>query len=704
MRSSLSPVSYSVKNGDKGASVTGSALLQRQCACGGASSLTGRCSECEKKKMRGHSLQTKLQINEPGDAYEREADQVAAQVMQMPERAGASPSGQPTSLVQRFVTDAGRSLGEGGSLQRAEATGETPAPVGEQPASDGTAPKDGSADGGGSRCPSWRNDPESISKRAAENYVQHDITPPSQARVEKINCEPPVANGNYGCFVHFSDGLVVRVIVRATDIVVGMGPGQIATETPPPATPLCFYDYHCPDGFLVLTKRECKSAKAATPKGSAGPPAVAQRKAASAATGPMAAPAVVHDVLTAPGQPLDRATRAFFEPRFGVDFGKVRIHADHSASESSRSVNALAYTVGQDIVFRSGQYDPSSHAGRRLLAHELTHVVQQRGATHALQRDPEDEHSLTDGSSSWKDTAQAIWDHPSEELGKRAEKAALDQLDRLANSPSSQSARWSEPGCPSTFCQPFADVNVARAELLWARPVLLEGIKQKVDARVVPLWDTYLKGGSPPMDLTASFGADFQAAGVTSSSAQYLVGGLRRHLEQNPESIPPGTLRAVDFTPQLSAERLDLDRPKGVREMNFFSGIPGNLAGGIGKDQLSNPIGAMASPQNDSRDATIHADLAHHPDGTITVTPSVRFTVMDTVDLCPGHCGGTPEQVATVPLSRFEATALTGDVPFVVEFDAPATALSPFSVQGRVSGQTPAEQEHMIPPMETTEQ
>lgn len=694
MRNSPSSVSGSVhKVGGSGASVSGAALLQRQCACGGRSRLGGSCSECEKKKMLGHPLQSKLQINEPGDQFEQEADRVAAQVMQMPDRVGASRLWQPTPLVQRFVEESAGPFSAEGSLQRAEAAGETVTPVSEQPASDGTAPKDGSSDGG-SRCPSWRNDPESISKRAAENYVQHDITPPSQARVEKIDCEPPVSNGNYGCFVHFSDGLVVRVIVRATDIVVGMGPGQIATETPPPGTPLCFYDYHCPDGFLVLTKRECKSAKAATPKGSSGPPAVAQRTSASAADGPMAAPAVVHDVLTSPAQPLDRATRAFFEPRFGVDFGNVRIHADHSASESSRSVNALAYTVGQDIVFRSGHYAPSSHSGQRLLAHELTHVVQQLGATHALQRDPEDEDSVTEGASSWTDTAKAIWDHPSEELGKHAEKAALDQLDRLANSPSSQSARWSESGCPATFCQPFANVNIAKAELLWARPVLLEGIKQKVDARVVPLWNTYLSGGSTPMDLTASFGADFQAAGVTLSSAQYLVGGLRRHLEQHPESILPGASRAADFTTQLSSERLDLDRPKGAREMNFLSGIPGNLAGGVGKDQLSNPIGAMASPHNDSRDATIQADLSPNSDGTITVTPSVRFTVMDTVDLCPGHCGGTPEQVATVPLSRFEATGLTGDVPFVVEFDAPVTALSPFSVQGRASGQKPSEQEN----------
>lgn len=400
MRSSLSPVSYTVKNGDKGASVTGSALLQRQCACGGASSLTGRCSECEKKKMRGHSLQTKLQINEPGDAYEREADQVAAQVMQMPERAGASPSGQPTSVVQRFVTDGGRSLGEEGSLQRAEATGETPAPVGEHPASDGTAPKDGSADGGGSRCPSWRNDPESISKRAAENYVQHDITPPSQARVEKINCEPPVSNGNYGCFVHFSDGLVVRVIVRATDIVVGMGPGQIATETPPPATPLCFYDYHCPDGFLVLTKRECKSAKAATPKGSAGPPAVAQRKAAPETPQSAASLSSVQHVLASPGRPLDGSTRAFFAARFGHDFGDVRVHDDAAAGASARGVHALAYTVGNDVVFGPGQYSPGTSAGRHLLAHELTHVIQQRGRPAAtIQRHKDDLVGYTGGQS-----------------------------------------------------------------------------------------------------------------------------------------------------------------------------------------------------------------------------------------------------------------------------------------------------------------
>lgn len=343
-------------------------FLQRACACGGSSGLSGTCEECEKKKLIGMSAQAKLRINEPGDEYEQEADRVAEQVMRMPID-GAAPSQRSSDqLIQRRLS------GAGGLLSRAAA--EEPAPVGEQPASDGAEPKEGTTDEGGSRCPSWRADPQSISKRAAENYVQHDITPTSQAKVEKINCEPPIANGNYGCFVHFSDGLVVRVIVRATDIVVGMGPGQISTETPPAATPLCFYDYHCPDGFLVLTKRECKSAKASAAHPPGVPSAVVQRRVAPGQSASLVAPPLVHEVLGSSGHPLDQPTRGFFESRFGHDFGHVRVHADAAASESAQAVNALAYTVGSHVVFRTGQFDPQSISGRRLLAHELTHVVQ----------------------------------------------------------------------------------------------------------------------------------------------------------------------------------------------------------------------------------------------------------------------------------------------------------------------------------------
>ena len=92
------------------------------------------------------------------------------------------------------------------------------------------------------------------------------------------------------------------------------------------------------------------------------------------------APPIVGEVLRSSGQPLDPAARAYFEPRFGYDFSGVRVHADNQAADSARSVSALAYTVGHDLVFGSGQYAPSSRTGQRLLAHELSHVVQQSHA------------------------------------------------------------------------------------------------------------------------------------------------------------------------------------------------------------------------------------------------------------------------------------------------------------------------------------
>jgi hypothetical protein len=110
-------------------------------------------------------------------------------------------------------------------------------------------------------------------------------------------------------------------------------------------------------------------------------PLILQRRAAQHHAETAMVPPIVHEVLRSPGQPLDPATRAFAEPRFGYDFSGVRVHADRHAAESARAVNALAYTVGQDVVFGSGRYAPGISAGRRLLAHELAHVVQQSGRT-----------------------------------------------------------------------------------------------------------------------------------------------------------------------------------------------------------------------------------------------------------------------------------------------------------------------------------
>ncbi len=107
-----------------------------------------------------------------------------------------------------------------------------------------------------------------------------------------------------------------------------------------------------------------------------------QSKAAGAAgsghaSASLTAPPIVYDVLSSPGQPMEAATCAFFESRFGYDFSSVRVHTDGRAAESARSVGARAYTTGQQIVFGTGQYAPRTADGDRLLAHELVHVVQQ---------------------------------------------------------------------------------------------------------------------------------------------------------------------------------------------------------------------------------------------------------------------------------------------------------------------------------------
>lgn len=182
-------------------------LLQRQCACGGTSSLMGTCSECEKKKMLGQPMPAKLQINESGDEDEREADRVAARVMDMPhgQREGSTAQSQP--------------------------------------------------------------------------------------------------------------------------------------------------------GPLALRRTGWSSSAFAIP-----------------------APPLVSNVLDASGAPLDTATRAFFEPRFGHDFGGVRVHADREAAASAHAVNARAYTMGNHIAFADGHYRPTTKPGQRLMAHELSHVLQQRAS------------------------------------------------------------------------------------------------------------------------------------------------------------------------------------------------------------------------------------------------------------------------------------------------------------------------------------
>ena len=123
--------------------------------------------------------------------------------------------------------------------------------------------------------------------------------------------------------------------------------------------------------------------------GASATPLRIQRYSAQANKSADAAPESVDRVLASSGRPLDAALRGDMEQRFGHDFSQVRVHRGEAAAQSARAINANAYTVGQHIVFNNGEYAPQTQEGRRLLAHELTHVVQQQGAPRArVMREP----------------------------------------------------------------------------------------------------------------------------------------------------------------------------------------------------------------------------------------------------------------------------------------------------------------------------
>ncbi len=155
-------------------------------------------------------------------------------------------------------------------------------------------------------------------------------------------------------------------------------------------------------------------------------------------------PAPTEGMNSSPGRPLDSATRSFFEPRFGHDFSQIRVYADSEAAASAKSVRALAYATGQNIVFGAGRYAPDTTEGRQLLGHELAHTIRQKsdddeGSGHKLQVQTGPSSSTTiyratdeslrvsglyEGRASHKDTVFFDWDQPDED--QSAPEDALD--------------------------------------------------------------------------------------------------------------------------------------------------------------------------------------------------------------------------------------------------------------------------------------
>jgi len=173
------------------------------------------------------------------------------------------------------------------------------------------------------------------------------------------------------------------------------------------------------------------------------------KPAGSAGAAPGEAPPIVHEVLRSPGHPLDPSARAFFEPRFGLDLGHVRLHDDAQAALSARAVGARAFTVGGHIIF-ADNVDTVSESGRRLLAHELAHTIQPSAASDEAQHLPQ---SPTGSGAS----SQIRGDRTTRHAGSVDHAVAQCQPD--ASQPGVDEVQKSLPaGAPAVFVDDFDPV------------------------------------------------------------------------------------------------------------------------------------------------------------------------------------------------------------------------------------------------------
>ena len=311
-------------------------------------------------------------------------------------------------------------------------------------------------------------------------------------------------------------------------------------------------------------------------------------------------PPLVHEVLRSPGQPLDRATRSFMESRFEQDFSRVRVHTDTRAAESARAVNALAYTVGRDLVFEAGRYAPQTNPGRELLAHELTHVVQQNADHAATVRmigqanDSTEREADSVSASVMQDTAAPVIRHRSGTPGalRRQGLSKAEVLERIAEN----EARLNEPVSRTT--EQLLELQKERNRLM-AELARLEHPATVMPAKPKP------QENKAPEPITIPVNVEYSVVGVidmptaaagspTGSPSQPAAPSAAKSVA--PEQFAPGGLGAV-----------------GQSTMRFIDPLPGTEA--LGK---SNIYTRYIGP------STSEGAAAFFEPGRLTMTGDVR--------------------------------------------------------------------------------
>ncbi len=415
-----------------------SGLLQRKCACGGSAGMSGECEECQENHLQrkaGLGAGDRLSIGEAGDPSEREADRVADSVMgggsaaieslaRAPALQRQKPGDRAASDDDKYV-DAAKKIAEalretrtGKELEaQAKQLGEkflasvegkviTGAAIsGALAAALGTnadlpdlpipeIPLDFIAPGLKAKL-SWQGparDPKNasltftarsgVSVAAEYKRTEGKEGKPGEERAG-LTLTIPLGGSpekkKPGSEREKFRAATARMQAEQAQFREGL---KTAGEK---AEDKAFWDMYWKSKMRdPLNPLALRSEKPAEVKKEKKDEETLSRKERAPGVSTRAVPPVVHEVLHSAGQPLDRATQDFFAARLGHDFSRVRVHTDGRASESARAVNALAYTVGKDIVFASGEFRPDTRAGKQLLAHELVHVLQQEGTLRRL--------------------------------------------------------------------------------------------------------------------------------------------------------------------------------------------------------------------------------------------------------------------------------------------------------------------------------
>jgi outer membrane protein OmpA-like peptidoglycan-associated protein len=375
--------------------------------------------------LRSFPVQAKLTIGQPNDTYEREADRVADQVMRMPDGTASATQGiskgidrisrftaATSSFLQRAAVHDGRILDEGSCADLVAGSRWICCDP-----ENGFERKGKTKDIEGTECPSEKFTPiftcdhdceKALSKQCddADNWM---AIPKSRFNNRKCNQDLVIcANGSFThAYVRDRSEREAWEVSKAIPAALGLSPdfkGVIYGDENDAAFKK---DKRChkqqapapkqgnPKGSstdiqpklidgVIQRKCACQEGEQACECKSGGN--VIQRQPHSQSTSEETSTSFPQ-VLNRPGRPLDVSTRNFMESRFGHSFAGVRVHTGEEAAASARAMHAQAYTLGNHIVFGASQYQPSSSSGRRLLAHELTHVVQQN-ASDTLRRKP----------------------------------------------------------------------------------------------------------------------------------------------------------------------------------------------------------------------------------------------------------------------------------------------------------------------------